>query len=227
MNTLSYVEKGVGQPLILLHGNGETKECFKSQIEYFSRSFRVIAVDTPGHGESPRGEGEFTLSRFSRDLRDFVDLLRIDKAIILGFSDGANIALLFALAFPDRVKALVLNGGNLSPSGIRRSTQLPIEIGYKMALAFAKKSKKAAANAEMLGLMVNEPNISPNALKAVTVPALVIAGSNDMVKKEHTELIAKSLPFAEKVIIKGDHFIAYKKPDEFNKYVEKFLLKTV
>jgi len=220
---LYYYEKGSGSPLILLHGNGESHEYFIHQIEYFSRFYRVIAIDTRGHGKSPRGEKPFTIVQFAEDLYEFMLLKDIQRAIILGFSDGGNIALTFALKHMDMVEKLILNGANLTPKGVKRRVQIPIEIGYKIASMFAKKSNKAKKNAEMLGLMVNEPNIKPDELKKLNVPTLVIAGSKDMIKTGHTYLIYKSLPNARLEILEGDHFIANKKADEFNRVVYDFL----
>lgn len=70
---LHYEEKGTGQPVVLLHGNGEDSSYFKNQIEYFSKKYRVIAVDTRGHGKSERGTAPFTLRQFARDLKSFLD----------------------------------------------------------------------------------------------------------------------------------------------------------
>ena len=128
---LHYERRGSGPPLILLHGNGEEGSYFSHQMEDFSREYTVYAVDTRGHGRSPRGTAPFTLSRFAEDLRDFLDARGIPKADILGFSDGGNIALLFALRWPERVGRLILNGANLDPSGVRRGAQLPIELGWR------------------------------------------------------------------------------------------------
>ena len=129
----------------------------------------------------------------------------------------------FAMKHPDRVKALILNGGNLNPKGVKRSTQIPIEIGYKIAKHFSAKSPGAKANAEMLGLMVNEPNIAPDELTRITAPTLVICGTKDMIKEAHTKQIAESIPNAKLAIIRGNHFIAAKHPVEFNREVERFL----
>ena len=69
---LNYIEKGKGTPLVLLHGNGGSLECFRSQIDYFSKKYRVIALDTRGHGKSPRGDKPFTIKQFADDLKDFL-----------------------------------------------------------------------------------------------------------------------------------------------------------
>jgi pimeloyl-ACP methyl ester carboxylesterase len=222
---LHFIEQGQGQSMILLHGNGESCDYFEHQIAYFSKQYHVIALDTRGHGQSPRGEKPFTIKQFAEDLHDFMDEKGIEKAHILGFSDGGNIALTFALKYPERIEKLILNGANLFPSGVKPLYQWPIEIGYRIARLFSKKSEKAKQNAEMLGLMVNEPHIEPSELARLTMPVLVIAGTKDMIKESHTRLIYKSLPNAQMNIIEGDHFVANKNADAFNKVVDLFLRK--
>ncbi len=221
--SLHFVEKGRGKPLILLHGNGEDGSYFEHQIDCFSADYRVIAIDTRGHGQSPRGEKPFTIVQFAEDLHDFMDENGIDQAVLLGFSDGGNIALTFALKYPDRVGRMIVDGANLFPSGVKPLYQWPIEIGYRIAKHFAKKSEKAKQNAEMLGLMVNEPHIDPVELARLTMPVLVVAGTKDMIKDKHTRLIYKSLPNARLSIIEGDHFVANKNAAAFNKEVSEFL----
>ena len=218
-----YIEQGQGQPLILLHGNGEDSSYFVHQISHLSKKYCVFAIDTRSHGKSPRGDKPFTIKQFTEDLNDFMDEKDIAKVVLLGFSDGGNIALEFALKHPDRIENLILNGANLYPSGVKPLYQWPIEIGYRIAKLFSKKSEKALRNAEMLGLMVNEPHIKPSELAALTMPVLVVAGTKDMIKESHTRLIYNSLPNAQLAIIEGDHFVANKNPKAFNTAVEKFL----
>jgi len=209
------LEKGSGEPLILLHGNGENSEYFTPQISYFSSYYRVIAIDSRGHGKTPRGTKPFTLVQFSEDLYDFLKERNILKATILGFSDGANIAIIFALKHPEMVSSLILNGGNIQPSGVKTIYQLPTVIEY----AFTRKKEKK----ELLGLMVKEPHISPEELSNISCRTLVIAGTRDMIKERHTKLIAQSIPSAELVLISGNHFISSENSEEFNKAVAKFL----
>ena len=221
--SLHFVEKGRGKPLILLHGNGEDGSYFEHQIDCFSVDYRVIAIDTRGHGKSPRGEKPFTIVQFAEDLHDFMDENGIDQAILLGFSDGGNIALTFALKYPDRVEKMIIDGANLFPSGVKALYQWPIEIGYRIAKMFAKKSEEAKKNAEMLGLMVNEPHIDPSQLAQLKMPVLVVAGTKDMIKDKQTRLIYKSLPNARLTILEGDHFVANKNYEAFNSAVAAFL----
>ena len=114
-------ESGTGQPMVLLHGNGEDSSYFVNQMSFFESKYHVIAVDTRGHGRSPRGQGAFTLERFAEDLKEFLDRRGLRRIILLGFSDGGNIALIFALKYPGYVDRLILNGANLNPFGMRLS----------------------------------------------------------------------------------------------------------
>ena len=220
-----YVEKGQGEPLVLLHGNGESCAYFEHQMDPFSARYHVYALDTRGHGKTPRGERPFTIRQFAEDLLGFLDERRIDRAHLLGFSDGGNIAMVFAMRYPDRVGKLILNGANLNAGGVRPTVQIPIELGFRIARAFAGKSDQARQNAELLGLMVNDPNVPAAELSKITAKTLVIAGTRDMIKGEHTRLIAKSIPGAALAFVEGDHFIAAKNPEAFNQRVLGFLEK--
>ena len=221
---LFYTKQGSGPPLLLLHGNGEDGTYFIHQMAEFSRDFTVYAIDTRGHGQSPRGRAPFTISQFADDLLAFMDQQGLTQADILGFSDGGNIALPFALRHPDRVRRLILNGANLDPKGVKPLVQLPIVAGYH--LAALSKSPKAKVHRELLGLMVNEPHIAPAELKKLSMPVLVMAGTQDMIRERHTRLIAASMPGARLAIIPGDHFIANKEPAAFNRAVRTFFTET-
>ena len=220
---LHYTEQGSGFPLILLHGNGEDSTYFEHQIPYFSKQYRVIAIDTRGHGKSPRGTAPFTLIQFAEDLKHFLDEHSITKAHILGFSDGGNIALEFILRYPQYVEKLVVDGANLFPKGVKWRYQAPVVIGYHIANCFAKKSEKALRNAEMLNLMVSMPHIVPKDLERITIPTLVMAGDRDMIRDAHTRLIHEHIKGSQLCILKGSHFCAHECPEAFNTVVEDFL----
>lgn len=149
--------------------------------------------------------------------------LRLPKFDLLGFSDGANIAMIFAMKYPEKVNKLILNGANLNENGIKPQVQIPIKFGYFIAKQFSKRSEKALKNAELLGLMVNDPNVRAEELQKITAKTLVVAGTKDMVRKKHTLLIARSIPHSQTVLICGDHFIAQKNSGAFNDAVERFL----
>lgn len=123
---------GNGEPLILLHGNGSNGTYFQYQVGAFAPFYQVITVDTRGHGRSPRGTAPFTMAQFAEDLETLMTEKRIPKAHILGFSDGGNIALKFALRYPERVNRLILNSPNLNTDGVKPSIQKSIETGVSM-----------------------------------------------------------------------------------------------
>lgn len=220
---LNHIEKGSGEPLLLLHGNGEDHTYFVHQIEAFSNRYRVIALDTRGHGESPRGTAPFSISQFADDLLCFLDRQGIEKANLLGFSDGGNIALTFALRCPERVAALVLNGANLFPTGMKPMVLLSVLAEYFAASLFAKWSPKARRHRDLMALMVKEPHIKPADLRNLSIPTLVIAGTKDMIRDRHTRLMHQSIPGARLAILTGDHFVANREPEAFNQAVSAFL----
>lgn len=222
---LNYVVAGQGFPLVMLHGNGEDHTYFKHQIGPFSEWYQVIAPDTRGHGRSPRGRAPFTLDQFAEDLKAFLDSREIRRCHLLGFSDGANIALLFALNYPEYVEKLVLNGADLYPSGVRLSTQLPIVLGWGLLQAVRRFDKRARPKWELLDLMTTQPHINAKALAALNMPALVVAGNRDMIREKHTRLIAKSIPGSELAILPGDHFVARRNWEAFNPVILEFLRK--
>ena len=215
---------GDGAPLLLLHGNGEDSSYFEHQIPAFSNEFFVCAVDTRGHGGSPMGTAPFTLSQFADDLFDFMNENGIGQADLLGFSDGGNIALIFALRYPHRVRRLVLNAANLFPEGME-PWLLEDLVREHRALAHAETPEEIHQK-QLLELMLREPHIDPAKLSALTCPTLVIAGDQDMILESHTRLIADSIPGAKLAIIPGPHDCAFRNPAVFNEAVLTFFKET-
>ena len=116
--------------LVLLHGNGENLRIFDAQVHFFSQYYKVVAVDTRGHGQSTRGTSPFDFDTFAADLIAVFDALHIRKANIIGFSDGAIIALHLALIAQERISSMVLLGANFHPKGIRITSRLLIRLAY-------------------------------------------------------------------------------------------------
>ena len=213
-----YVEKGQGEPLILLHGNGEECGYFVNQIDEFAKYFHVYAIDTRGHGKTPRGEAPFTIRQFVKDLAGFMDERGIEKANILGFSDGGNIALLFAIKYPGRVLKLVADGANLDTTGIVPKLMAAMRREYQKAIDEGDVQKE-----EMFSLMVNDPNIPVADLAKIKAQTLIMAGTEDMIPEEHTRMIAENIAGSRLEFVEGDHFIAAGNPKEFNSIVLDFL----
>ncbi|MBD3212259.1 MAG: alpha/beta fold hydrolase [Candidatus Lokiarchaeota archaeon] len=105
---LCYTEKGVGSPVVLIHGIGGKKETWNSQIEDLSEYFKVIAVDLRGVGKSDRPDMPYTMEMLADDIAGLMDSLEMDSAHIIGRSLGGMIAQYFALKYPNKVNKLVL-----------------------------------------------------------------------------------------------------------------------
>ena len=142
-----------------------------------------------------------------------------------GLSDGGNIALLFALRHPEYIEKLILNGANVDPSGVRRTTQLPIELGWVTLKMLSRFDPKVQAKLELLDLMVTQPRISLLELRKLRLPTLVVAGDKDMIKEAHTRAISASIPTSRLAFLPGDHFLARENPQAFNALVLEFLEK--
>ena len=215
---MNYSEKGSGRPLILIHGNGGSLKYFKKQIDCFSNEYRVIAVDTRGHGKSPRGEAPFTIEQFAEVLKSFMDEKNIAKANLLGFSDGGNIGLAFALKHQEMIDRMVICGANIFPEGLKKSALAPRAAAYKLHRRISKNGKRT----ELLDLIINQPRINPTDLKKITVPVLVVAGTKDMIRADHTRLIYENLPHSKLLFIEGGHLLPNMRPRQFNDAVLRF-----
>lgn len=220
---LNYIEKGSGKPMILLHGNGSSHEYLSAQIEFFSKDRKVYALDTRGHGKSPKGNEPFTLSQFADDLYCFMKEKNIEKADILGHSDGGNIALIFALRHPEMIDNMILASANFVPEGLSGFFIVPVKIGLFFASAFENKSEKVKSKADLWRLMTNEPNITVDELKKINVRTLIISASFDVIKDSHTRLLHESIKNSVWIKLQGDHGLPHSKPDAFNAAVQKFL----
>jgi pimeloyl-ACP methyl ester carboxylesterase len=212
--------------LICLHGNNETMQVFDEHTEHFLPHYNVITVDTRGHGKSSRGERPLSYELFAEDLFTLINKLQIGSFLLLGFSDGGNTALELALQHQERVAAMILVGANLSPDGLTTPTRKALQLmaagrGLKAALL-----RKEDAERELVRLMLEHPHIEAQHLEKITVPTLVISGERDIIKDEHSELIATSLPNARRVVIPAvGHFVMKEAPEQFNRVVLDFLME--
>ncbi len=129
--SLYYKEMGQGMPLIMLHGNGESHEIFARLSELMSRYYRVILMDSRGHGSSLMKEeaagGDLTIPDMAADVVQVMEFLHVPRAVILGFSDGANVALETASCYPGRVSAVVAVSGNALPRGMSAASLMEVK----------------------------------------------------------------------------------------------------
>jgi len=109
---IAYEMYGDGEPLILIHGFGYNKSAWIAQIDDLSNHFKVITIDVRGSGESSHPEESFIMDTLVEDLKGLMDVIKIEKAHLMGWSMGSMIIQNFVLKYPERAKKLVLIGTN-------------------------------------------------------------------------------------------------------------------
>ena len=210
--------------ILFLHGNGEDLSIFEAQIEYFSPQYRTVTIDTRGHGQSTRGTAPLHFYTFANDLIAVLDALSIDKAHLVGFSDGAIIALHTALMAPERILSMVLLGVNYNTKGLRFIPRIEIALVYAWLSVASLFSKVKRKRKEIWGLMVLHPNLTIEELSKISIPALVVTGEKDMVRQHHNDELCRVITGAQRLIIpNGDHFWMFSNPHLFNQCVMEFL----
>lgn len=209
---LYYEKTGEGEPLILLHGNGEDHHIFDELISSVKHKYTVYAIDTRGHGQSATPK-EYHYIDFARDLNNFIRELFIERPVILGFSDGA-VTVILALMEKKRecasggildAEKIILCGANLSRNGLTFSERLDIKKSYA-------KSKNP-----LTGMMLKEPDIDVGKLSSFTMPVTILAGEKDLIKESETKKIASAFPNSELHIIKGADHSSYVMHSDFLK----------
>lgn len=192
---LYYEKTGHGRPLIMVHGNSEDHTIFKEAVEVLKEHFTCYTPDSRGHGQSSPCR-ELHYKDMAQDMIAFMTELDLQDVAFYGFSDGGIIGLLAAMECK-RITNLVVSGANITTKGCKAWFRLFIK-----ALGAVNKSP-------LFELMEKEPNIPPEQLAAIKVPTLVIAGSRDLIREEETRLIAKSIPNAKLMILKGEDHGSY------------------
>ncbi len=210
---IAYERTGQGYPLILLHGNGGDHTMFSELISSLEDSYEIYAVDLRGHGESATPK-EFHYEDFATDIEKFIEALGIRRPAVLGFSDGAIVAMKLAMKREDLLSALILCGGNLSPKGLNHAVLHEIKKNYKKTGDPLQK------------LMLDEPNISTSSLSKITLPTLVVAGAKDSIREKETKTIARAIPNSQLLILPNENHISYLvHTDKFAPTVRQFLKK--
>ncbi|MHC5268989.1 alpha/beta fold hydrolase [Enterococcus sp. LJL98] len=225
--TLLYYEKsGAGDPLFLLHGNGGDGRYFSEQVAVFAQRFTVYAIDSRNHGQSTNTQDFLDFPLMAGDLSELMQAEELKKVNLLGFSDGANLALVFTVLYPEKVQALVLNSGNTQVSGIKAWANvfsLCQVLFYRMLAIFQKKYQ---VKLRVARLMTGAIGVSERQLRQIVCPVLVIVGRHDVVKLRHSKYLARHIPRASFLRMpSGNHFYARTNPQSFNQAVFAFFDK--
>lgn len=220
-----YYEKiGKGFPVVLLHGNHGNGQYFSKQIPILMRYFQLIVVDSRGQGNSTNLAEKLTFQLMVADIKAILDQENITRASFVGFSDGANLAMVFAATYPQRVHRLVLNAGNSRFTGLRLVSQLTslfIVIAFRL-LAFFVKTRK---NEKLVSdLLLQNTQLAKADFAKITAPTLVIVGAHDVIKRSHSEELVSGIPNSEMIVIPhAGHLLARKAPAKFNEEILAFL----
>lgn len=221
-----YYEKyGEGPALFLLHGNGGSGRYFSKQLNSFSKHFNVYVIDSRGHGRSTNMQKETSFQLMAEDLVEIMRQEEIDHADLLGFSDGANLGMVFARFYPDKVDHLILNAGNTVPSGVRTIPHLLSYIQYAIVWIGAFIDTGMRNFLPILRLLFRDIGLSTDDLNHIQAPTLVIVGKHDSIKTQHSMYIARSIPNASFAIVTGQgHMFARRNPKRFNQEILQFLI---
>lgn len=219
---------GTGQPLLIIHGNGGSINNFVYQIPYFSKNYKVILADSRSQGNSRDESDSLSYEMMADDYAALLDQMKIDSAFVIGWSDGGINGLLLAMRHPEKVKKLAVTGANLWPDTTAVFSEVIQMIlpDYTSAKAMTNRTPKQKAAWKLLRLLIEQPHISLSQLQKISVPSLVIGGDHDVIKPEHTLLIAQNIPNSYLWILPNSgHSTPIMYKDEFNKKIDEFFSK--
>jgi len=229
-----YATYGSGSPVILLHGGLGHSGNWGNQVPILvSSGHRVVLIDSRGHGRSTRDSRPFTYELMASDVLAVMDALHLEKASVVGWSDGACIALILAMKAPARIAAVFFFACNMDPSGTKEFVQTPIldRCLGRHAKDYAQLSAtpdQFRPFAEAVGQMMRtQPNYSARDLADIHVPVAIVQSEHDeFIKPEHAEYLAQSIPDAELILLpEVSHFAPLQRPEQFNSVMLAFLGK--
>ncbi len=229
-----YASFGAGLPVILLHGGMGHGGNWAHQVPALvNNGNRAIVIDSRGHGRSTRDARPYTYELMGSDVIAVMDALGIERATLVGWSDGACIAMVLGAQSPARVAGVFFFACNMDPSGTKQIGPSP-----RLSRCFGRHVKDYArlsatpdqfkAFADAVGLMQRtEPNYTADDLARIAVPVAIVQSEHDeFIKHEHAEYLARSIPDAELVELQGvSHFAPLQRPDHFNAAMLRFLAR--
>jgi pimeloyl-ACP methyl ester carboxylesterase len=232
-----YATYGHGAPVILLHGGLGNSGNWGNQVPALIASgYRAILIDSRGHGRSTRDARPFMYELMASDVRAVMDALALEKAAVVGWSDGACIALVLAMQAPARVAGVFFFGCNMDPSGTKEidmSDPILNRCFSRHARDYAALSAtpdEFAAFVEAVSqMMATQPNYGADDLAGVRVPVTIVQSEHDeFIKRDHAEYLARSIPGADLVILPGvTHFAPLQRPGQFNATMLSFVRRVL
>jgi pimeloyl-ACP methyl ester carboxylesterase len=232
-----YTCYGSGSPVILLHGGFGHSGNWGYQVPALVRSgYRAILLDSRGHGRSTRDSRPFTYELMASDVLAVMDALHVEKAGLVGWSDGACTGLILAAKAPKRAAGVFFFGCNMDPSGVKQITE-PNPILDRCLARHKKDYALLSATPDQFNeffdavslMQRTQPDYSAHDLNEIRVPVVIVHSEHDeFIKPEHAEYLARSIPNAELLVLRGvSHFAPLQKPELFSNAMLGFLGKVL
>lgn len=201
-----------GKPVLLLHGNGGSHKSMRTQARQLAHEgYRIYSPDTRGHGANAPLQ-EYHYADMAEDMAQLIKQLHIEGCTVYGWSDGGIIALMLEMSHPGICGLIAASGANLYPDCGENFEEFKQWI-YEHDTPITR-------------MMLTEPDIKPEELKAIKCPVLITCGRNDVVSVEHTQLIAGSIPGSELEIFEGeDHGSYIKRSPKMGRRLLEFFKK--
>lgn len=208
--------RGDGIPLLILHGGGSTIESTYGRVlPFLSASRRVIALEEQGHGRTSDRDQPVTFESSADDVEALLEYVNVDTADILGFSNGASVALQVALRHPERVRKLIFASSFSKRSGAQPGLWSFIEhadfsnMPRPLKDAFLEVNpdveKLKAMHDKDAARMQAFKDVPDGAIRAVRAPTLVIMGDRDVATLEHATELTRLFPDARLLVLPGGH----------------------
>ena len=232
-----YAAYGSGPPVILMHGGlGHSGNWGYQVPALLSSGYQAVVIDSRGHGRSTRDARPFMYELMASDVAAVMDALHLEQAAMVGWSDGAVIALMLASKTPTRVAGVFFFACNMDPSGVKEITEFT-PILERCISRHTKDYAQLSATpdqfnelSDAVGLMQRtQPNYSAHDLAQIGVPVAIVHSEHDeFIRRDHAEYLARSIPHAEFVLLHGvSHFAPLQRPELFNSAMLAFLGKTL
>ena len=203
-------------PLVLLHGGGSTLEVTFGKVRpVFAGSRRVIAVEEQGHGRTTDRDAPFTFESSADDVAAFLRYLRVDRADLFGFSNGASIALQVAIRHPQLVRKLVFASSFAKRDGAQPQLWEFMQQADFSNMPQPLKDAFLRVNPDVRQLktmhdkdaarMQNFEDVPAALVGSVRAPTLIVLGDQDIVKPEHGLELTRLIPGARLLVLPGGH----------------------
>jgi len=226
-----YASFGRGEPVLLIHGGLANSNYWGHQVRALLKHYRVVVMDSRGHGRSSRNEQPYGYDLMASDVLALMDHLGIKKAAIVGWSDGAIIGLDIAMHHPERVSRLFAFAANSDPSGVADIAKSDVfnayieRAGEEYKRLSPTPTEYKSFVEQITKMWETQPNWTEADLAAIKVPTWIVDADHDeAIKRENTEFMAAHIPGAGLLIQPNvSHFSFVQDPEQFTNDVLHFL----